>query len=115
MQNRRIIDAQFRAAGTQANAVMETNSLVTLWTHLAFGQWSTVLPQTFLLLFERRRGLVSIPLVEPEAFHTLGLVAADREPLAPLPRALLDFAQGLDLTAEIERRVIALMERPSPG
>ncbi len=28
MQNRRIIDAQFRAGGAQANAVMETNSLV---------------------------------------------------------------------------------------
>jgi DNA-binding transcriptional LysR family regulator len=105
MQNRRIIDAQFRAAGAQVNAVMETNSLVTLWTHLLFGQLSTVVPQTFLLLFEQRRGLVIIPLVEPEAFHTLGLVAADREPLAPLPRALLDFAQGLDLSAEIERRI----------
>jgi DNA-binding transcriptional LysR family regulator len=42
MQNRRIIDTQFRAAGAQVNAVMETNSLVTLWTHLVFGQWSTV-------------------------------------------------------------------------
>jgi DNA-binding transcriptional LysR family regulator len=105
MQNRRIIDAQFRTAGAQVNAVMETNSLVTLWTHLLFGQLSTVVPQTFLLLFEQKRGLVSIPLVEPEAFHTLGLVAADREPLAPLPRALLDFAHGLDLTAEIERRI----------
>src|ERR1700722_18645756 len=105
MQNRRIIDAQFRAAGAQVDAVMETNSLVTLWAHLLFGQLSTVVPQTFLLLFEQKRGLVSIPLVDPEAFHTLGLVAADREPLAPLPRALLAFARGLDLTAEIERRI----------
>jgi DNA-binding transcriptional LysR family regulator len=105
MQNRRIIDAQFLAAGAHVNAVMETNSLVTLWTHLLFGQWSTVVPQTFLLLFEQKRGLVSIPLVEPETCHTLGLVAAEREPLAALPRALLDFAQGMDLTAEIERRI----------
>ncbi len=115
MQNRRIIDAQFRAAGAQVNAVMETNSLVTLWTHLLFGQWSTVVPQTFLLLFEQRRGLVSIPLVEPETFHTLGLVAADREPLAPLPRALLHFAKGLDVTAEIERRINGLMMQQFPG
>jgi DNA-binding transcriptional LysR family regulator len=105
MQKRRIIDMQFRAAGAQVNAVMETNSLVTLWSHLLFGQLSTVVPQTFLLLFEQKRGLVSIPLVEPEASHMLGLVAADREPLAPLPRALLDCAQGLDLTADIERRI----------
>jgi DNA-binding transcriptional LysR family regulator len=105
MQNRRIIDMQFQAAGVQANAVIETNSLVTLWSHLLFGQLSTVVPQTFLLLFERRQSLMSIPLVEPEAFHTLGLVASDRDRLAPLPKALLDFAQGLDLTAEIERRI----------
>ena len=78
MQNRRIIDTQFRAAGAQVNTVMETNSLVTLWTHLLFGQLSSVVPQTFLLLFEQKRGLVSIPLVDPEAFHTVGLVAADR-------------------------------------
>jgi DNA-binding transcriptional LysR family regulator len=105
MQNRRIIDAQFHAAGAHVDAVMETNSLVTLWSHLLFGQWSTVVPQTFLLLLEQKRGLLSIPLVEPEVFHTLGLVAADRDPLAPLPRALLDFAQRLDLTAEIERSI----------
>jgi lactate dehydrogenase-like 2-hydroxyacid dehydrogenase len=37
-----------------------------------------------------------------------GLVAADREPLAPLPRALLDFAQGLDLTAERVCDVVTL-------
>lgn len=105
MQNRRIIDAQFRAAGAEVNAVVETNSLVTLWMHLLFGQLSTVVPQTFLLLLDQKCGLISIPLVEPEAFHVLGLVAPDREPLAPLPRALLDFSQGLDLTAEIERRI----------
>jgi DNA-binding transcriptional LysR family regulator len=105
MQNRRIIDAQFHAAGAEVNPVVETNSLVTLWTHLLFSQLSTVVPQTFLLLFEQKRGLISIPLVEPEAFHVLGLVAPDRELLAPLPRALLDFSQGLDLTAEIERRI----------
>lgn len=105
MQNRRIIDAQFRAAGATVNAVMETNSLATLWTHVLLGQWSTVVPQTFLLLFEQRHGLVSAPLVEPETFHSLGLVAADREPFAPLPRTLLDYARSLDLTAEIERRI----------
>lgn len=105
MQNRRIIDTQFTAAGVKVDAVIETNSLVTLWSHIRFGHWSTIVPQTFLLLLERQHGLVSIPLVEPEAFHTLGLVAAEREPLPPLSRALLDFAQGLDFSAQIERRI----------
>jgi DNA-binding transcriptional LysR family regulator len=105
MQNRRIIDAQFHAAGVKPNAIIETNSLVTLWSHIRYGKWSTIVPQTFLLLLEKRHDWISLPLVEPEAIHTLGLVAADREPLAPLTRALLDFAQGFDMSAEIERRV----------
>jgi DNA-binding transcriptional LysR family regulator len=105
MQNRRIIDAQFLAAGATPEAAIETNSLVTLWSHIRFGNWATIVPQTFLLLLEQNRELISIPLVEPEAFHTLGLVASDREPLAPLSRALLDFAHSLDLSAEIERRI----------
>jgi hypothetical protein len=37
--------------------------------------------------------------------HTLGLVASARGPLAPLSRALLDFAASLDLSAEIEKRI----------
>jgi DNA-binding transcriptional LysR family regulator len=105
MQNRRIIDMQFREAGATVNAVIETNSLVTLWSHIRFGNWCTIVPQTFLLLLEQSHRLTSIPLVEPEAYHTLGLVASDREPIAPLSRALLDFAQTLNMSEEIERRI----------
>jgi DNA-binding transcriptional LysR family regulator len=111
MQNRRIIDAQFLAAGATANVVIETNSLVTLWSHIRYGHWSTIVPQTFLLLLEQQGELISMPLVEPDAVHSLGLVASHREPLAPLPRALLDFAQTLDLSAEIERRIVPLADR----
>ena len=42
MQNRRILDMQFRAAGATVNAVIETNSMVTLWSHIRFGNWSDV-------------------------------------------------------------------------
>jgi hypothetical protein len=55
MQNRRIIDMNFRAAGVEISAAIETNSLVTLWSHIRFGHWSTVVPNTFLLLLRQRR------------------------------------------------------------
>jgi DNA-binding transcriptional LysR family regulator len=105
MQNRRIIDMQFAAAGATVKAVIETNSLVTLWSHIRFGNWCTIVPQTFLLLLEQNHRLTSIPLVEPESFHMLGLAASDREPIAPLSRAFLEFAQTLHLSEEIERRI----------
>jgi DNA-binding transcriptional LysR family regulator len=105
MQNRRIIDMQFQLAGAKADAIVETNSLITLWSHVRFGPWSTIVPQTFLLLLAKRDGLRVIPLVEPEAFHMLGLVASAREPVAPLSNAFLKFAEGLDLSSEIDRLI----------
>lgn len=105
MQNRRILDAYFRDAGTEVQAVMETDSIVTLWSHLRFGQWSTVVPHTFLLLLEHPGPLVAIPLVEPVGSHTIGLVASSLDPLTPMTRALIAFAESFDLAANIEARV----------
>ena len=104
MQNRRILDMHFRAAGAEIHASLETNSLLTLWSHLRFGHWSSVVPHTFLLLGEIA-GLTAIPLVEPEASHLIGLVASDRDPLPPVARALLDLAQRLDIGKAIDRNI----------
>jgi hypothetical protein len=37
----------------------------------------------------------SIPIVEPEVTHTIGLVAAQREPMTPLMTALVAEAKKL--------------------
>jgi DNA-binding transcriptional LysR family regulator len=44
MQNRRILDMHFHEAGAEIHASVETNSLLTLWSHLRFGHWSSVVP-----------------------------------------------------------------------
>jgi DNA-binding transcriptional LysR family regulator len=106
MQNRRIIDMHFREAGVEVRAVVETNSLLTLWSHIRFGYWSTVVPQTFLLLLGRIDELVALRLVEPEASHAVGLVASERDPLPPLTRAFFDVAHKVDLSREIDRRFV---------
>jgi DNA-binding transcriptional LysR family regulator len=105
MQNRRIIDTHFREAGTEAHAAIETNSLITLWSHLKFGHWSTVVPDTFLSLIGDVDGLVPLALVEPDASHAVGLVASDRDPLAPTVRAFLDAAKRMDLSKEVDSQM----------
>jgi DNA-binding transcriptional LysR family regulator len=50
MQNRRILDMHFREAGAEVHAGIETNSLITLWSHLHFGHWATVVPHSILPL-----------------------------------------------------------------
>jgi DNA-binding transcriptional LysR family regulator len=112
MQNRRIIDALFREAGAEIRAMIETNSLVTLWSHVRFGQWATVVPHTFLLLLPQQSDVIALPLVAPDASHVIGLVAADREPTPPLTRELFGVANQTDLPTQIEK-YIALPTRPS--
>ena len=106
MQNRRIIDMHFHEAGAEVHAAIETNSLITLWSHLRFGQWSTVVPHTFLSLIGEMEGVIAIPLSEPNASHAVGLVASDRDPLAPVARAFLDIAKQTNLNREIERHLV---------
>lgn len=105
MQNRRIIDMHFRETGAEVHATIETNSLITLWSHLRFGQWSTVVPHSFLSLIGETEGMVALALVEPDVSHAIGLVASDRDPLPPVARAFLDVAKRFDLNHEIARQI----------
>lgn len=105
MQNRRIMDMHFQEAGVKPQPVLETNSLITLWSHIRMGGYASVVPHTFLLFLSDDDDLSCIPLVQPVTTHLLGLVATDRDPLPPLTRALLTLVRDLDLSAEIERRI----------
>ena len=109
MQNRRIMDMHFHEAAAEVHAVVETNSLITLWSHIRFGTLSTVVPESFLLLLENMDGLAAITLTEPSAAHLIGLVASDHEPLPSVARALLQLARTLDLQAMIEQRIQAAL------
>ena len=95
MQNRRILNGIFRGLATEPRAVIETNSVATLWAHLRLGRWSAVMPQTYFALFGAMPGLSTIPLNDPEVSHVIGLVTADREPVLPVTRALHDIAAAV--------------------
>jgi DNA-binding transcriptional LysR family regulator len=107
MQNRRIIDRLFVDAGADAPKVaVETNSVLSLVAHVRSGEWSSVLPHTFLKVLGPHGaaldGLKAIPLVDPEAEQTIGLVIAEREPPAPLARALLDVIRQSNFLSLLE-------------
>ena len=102
MQNRRILDAHFREVGESPRLHVETNSTIALYSHLRSGEWSSVLPHTITYLIGEMPGIVAIPLVEPDASHSIGLIAAEREPLTPLASAMLDTASQLDVSVFAE-------------
>lgn len=105
MQNRRILDAQFQKAKVQVHAAIEANSLITLWSHLKLGHWSTIVPNSFLSLIGNSKGMAILPLIEPETEQTVGLIATDRDPLPPATRAFLDLAKQASMRDEIEQQL----------
>jgi DNA-binding transcriptional LysR family regulator len=91
MQNRRIIERLLRDTGADPDITLESDSMVLLYSHVRTGRWASVMPARLAatLGLTDTNILRSIPIVDPEASHTIGLVAPAREPMTPLTAALV--------------------------
>jgi DNA-binding transcriptional LysR family regulator len=101
MQNRRILDRIFEEAGASPKPRMETNSFTSIWAHVRYGTWSSIVPHTYFRAFGRMDGVRAIPLVDPVRTQAIGLVTSDRDPLPPVAAALIRSVQGLDLESDL--------------
>jgi DNA-binding transcriptional LysR family regulator len=89
MQNRRIIDGLLRASGTEPSPTLESNSMIVLFAHVRTGKWASIMPAKLAETLGLTDNVRSIPIVEPAAAHTVGLVVPHREPMTPLIAALV--------------------------
>jgi DNA-binding transcriptional LysR family regulator len=93
MQNRRIIDDLLQRSGQgPTEPTLESNSMIVLFSHVRTGRWASVMPAKIAETLGLSEHLRSIPIVEPEAVHEIGLVVSDRDPTTPLISALVDEA-----------------------
>jgi len=95
MQNRRIIDALLRSAGQEPSPTLESNSMIVLFAHVRTGKWASIMPAKLAETLGLTDNVRSIPIVEPAATHTVGLVVPHREPMTPLIAALVTEARAL--------------------
>ncbi|MEX0957139.1 MAG: LysR family transcriptional regulator [Rhizobiaceae bacterium] len=95
MQNRRIIDHHLAEAGVTARPTLESNSMIVLFSHIRTGKWSSIMPLNLAETFGFTEPIRAIPIVEPDASHIVGLIAARREPHTPLVAAFLNEATAL--------------------
>jgi DNA-binding transcriptional LysR family regulator len=95
MQNRRIIDHLLHAAGGALEPTLESNSMIVLFSHVRTGRWASVMPEKLAETLGLTERLRSIPIVEPEAVHQIGLVVPPREPTTSLVSALVGEARAL--------------------
>ena len=96
MQNRRIIDGLLSQAGHEHLApTLESNSMIVLFSHIRTRQWATVMPIRLAETLGLDEVTRAIPIVEPSAIHTIGLVVPNREVTSPLAAALI--AEALEV------------------
>jgi DNA-binding transcriptional LysR family regulator len=105
MQNRRIIDGIFRSIGHTPRPAIETNSIFNLVSHAGIQGVASIVSIQLLEFFGIPLGTKALPLIEPEAQRTIGLIVADRQPFAPLARNLLMMSRPV-ADAALPRRLI---------
>jgi DNA-binding transcriptional LysR family regulator len=93
MQNRRIIDAAFAAAGCRPTPQIETNDLADLGLHVKTGKWAAIVPRHVLDMLNLPADAEALDLVAPEISYSVGLVVADREPQPPTAKAMLNMVK----------------------
>jgi DNA-binding transcriptional LysR family regulator len=95
MQNRRIINQHLAEAGTSAAPTLESDSIIALFSHVRTGKWASIMPVKLTETFGPWEDIRTVPIVEPDASHLVGLVAAHREPHTPTISALIQQAKDI--------------------
>lgn len=95
MQTRRIIDGFLQGAHCEANPKLESDSVILLIAQVRTGRWASIMPSKIAEAFGPLDPIRAIPIVAPEAAHTIGLVVPAREPMTPLTTALVAEARRI--------------------
>ena len=95
MQNRRIIDRLLKGAGGESRPTLESDSMILLYSHVRTGRWASVMPAKIADTLGLTDTIRAIPITQPKAVQTIGLVVPQREPMTPTTAALVTEARRL--------------------
>ncbi len=87
--------------------------MILLFSHVRTGRWASVMPAKLAETLGLTDTLRAIPIVEPEAEQTIGLVVPQREPMMPITAALVAEAERVAKGLERVGRIVTapLMRR----
>ncbi len=95
MQNRRIIDRLLKSAGGESRPTLESDSMILLFSHVRTGRWASVMPAKIAETLGLTDTIRAIPIKQPDAVQTIGLVVPQREPMTPTTAALVTEARRI--------------------
>lgn len=100
MQNRRIIDRMLKSAGSEARPKLESDSMILLYSHVRTGHWASVMPAKIADALGFTESVRAIPITEPDAVQTIGLIVPSREPMTPITAALVAEARRVAVSLD---------------
>jgi DNA-binding transcriptional LysR family regulator len=97
MRFRQFIDKAFASCGAVATPQIETDSVASLYAHVATGAWASVVPHTWLRAMPVKGVARAIRLVEPETSAQISVAIHAGAPGPVAARAFLNVAAGSPL------------------
>jgi DNA-binding transcriptional LysR family regulator len=88
-QSRRIIDNVFEQLGGIRTPALQSNSMMTLFTHVRTSHWVSILPWRPRDTIDGLRQLKAVRLVSPGVKKAIGLLVRGREPHSPAVSAFV--------------------------
>jgi DNA-binding transcriptional LysR family regulator len=97
MRFRQFIDKAFASCGAAAAPQVETDSVASLYAHVATGAWASVVPHTWLRAMPVNGAARAIRLVEPDTSAQISMAIHAGMPGSVAARAFLNVAVGTPL------------------
>jgi DNA-binding transcriptional LysR family regulator len=97
MRFRQFIDKAFASVGAAAAPQVETDSVASLYAHVATGAWASVVPHTWLRAMPVTGAARAIRLVEPDTRAQISMAIHAATPGSVAARAFLNVAVGTPL------------------
>jgi DNA-binding transcriptional LysR family regulator len=97
MRFRQFIDKAFASSGAVSAPQVETDSVASLYAHVATGAWASVVPHTWLRAMPVTGAARAIRLVEPDTRAQISMAIHAATPGSVAARAFLNVAVGTPL------------------
>lgn len=102
MKFRQFIDSAFASSGITATPQVETDSVASLYAHVATGAWVSIVPHTWLRAMPVTGVTRAVRLVEPDSRAQISVAIHAGTPGSVTARAFLNVAAGLALDEVFE-------------
>lgn len=106
MHARQVVDAAFAEHGININPQVETDSVASLFVHIATGDWASIIPHTWLWTTLTMGDIRAVELVDPTASAQIGIMTSTKGALSPVAREFVECAEKLALNEFFDQRML---------